>query len=693
MPSSLHSACWPEHELDNALGALACQLGWPVSAISTPLPRPCGKTRESMDAACAHLGLESEEVIVHGHQITDTLRSSAPALLKVEAHGWLVLADVVGRFAHVLTPDLAVRKVPLDDVRQVLCEPFARPHRPEAERILVHCGIESQRMSVAVDALVEERLRRQPVGALYTVRVPPAASFPRQLKDAGVLRWLTLLLVAHAAEYAFFLGAWALIGKGALQGRVDPGWLIAWLLLLAAMVPCRMLTTWAQGVVAVRAGGLLRQRLLAGILRLDPQEVRHEGAGAFMARAIEIELVESLALSGGLMSLLALVELAAAAWVLGMANVPVELPLLGLWCALTALFAWRYWRARRTWTDARLAITHEVVERMVGHRTRLAQQAQADWHVDEDQRLQSYLATSQIIDVHGARLQGLIPRGWLLAGVLGLAPSFLSAQYDPTALALSLGGIVLAWRALRRLTTGLGNLSGAAISWTRIAPLFHAAARAESPARTASVAGSENVIEARDLTYRYSGDSRPVIDGLDLEIRRGDQVLVEGESGGGKSTLVAMLAGLRQPTSGLLMSGGLDHTTLGEGGWRRRISAAPQYHDNHILGGPFAYNLLLGHRWPPTEDDLREAEDLARDVGLGPLLDRMPGGLMQMVGETGWQLSSGERSRLFLCRALLSRADLVILDETFAALDPHTLRQALESSLRRAKSLLVVAHP
>jgi ATP-binding cassette, subfamily B, bacterial len=66
---------------------------------------------------------------------------------------------------------------------------------------------------------------------------------------------------------------------------------------------------------------------------------------------------------------------------------------------------------------------------------------------------------------------------------------------------------------------------------------------------------------------------------------------------------------------------------------------------------------------------------------------------MQQVGETGWQLSHGERSRLFIARALLQRADVVVLDESFAALDPETLRQVLECVLARTKTLLVIAHP
>ena len=67
--------------------------------------------------------------------------------------------------------------------------------------------------------------------------------------------------------------------------------------------------------------------------------------------------------------------------------------------------------------------------------------------------------------------------------------------------------------------------------------------------------------------------------------------------------------------------------------------------------------------------------------------------MMQMVGESGWQLSHGERSRLFIARALLQGVELIVLDESFAALDPETLQQAMDCVLQRASTLLVVAHP
>ena len=68
----------------------------------------------------------------------------------------------------------------------------------------------------------------------------------------------------------------------------------------------------------------------------------------------------------------------------------------------------------------------------------------------------------------------------------------------------------------------------------------------------------------------------------------------------------------------------------------------------------------------------------------------MPGGLLQNVGETGWQLSHGERSRLYIARALLQGAEVTILDES---LDPETLRRNLGFVLERASTLVVIAHP
>jgi ATP-binding cassette subfamily B protein len=183
------------------------------------------------------------------------------------------------------------------------------------------------------------------------------------------------------------------------------------------------------------------------------------------------------------------------------------------------------------------------------------------------------------------------------------------------------------------------------------------------------------------------------LQGVAVQVRAGDRLLLEGSSGGGKSTLASLLAGARVPESGLVLFDGLDRETLGAERWRRRIVIAPQFHENHVLMGTFAFNVLLGRGWPPHPGAVEEAEQVCRALGLGPLLDRMPAGMQQVIGETGWQLSQGEKSRLYLARALLQNADVLILDESFAALDPATLRQCLTFVLQTAPTLLVIAHP
>jgi ATP-binding cassette, subfamily B, bacterial len=117
-------------------------------------------------------------------------------------------------------------------------------------------------------------------------------------------------------------------------------------------------------------------------------------------------------------------------------------------------------------------------------------------------------------------------------------------------------------------------------------------------------------------------------------------VLLDAPSGAGKSTLAAVLAAQRPADGGLLLLAGLDQATLGHLAWRRRVVAVPQLHANHLFADTLAFNLLTGRGWPPSAWDLADADALCRDLGLGPLLDRLPAGLEQRVGEAGWSATA-----------------------------------------------------
>jgi ATP-binding cassette subfamily B protein len=197
------------------------------------------------------------------------------------------------------------------------------------------------------------------------------------------------------------------------------------------------------------------------------------------------------------------------------------------------------------------------------------------------------------------------------------------------------------------------------------------------------------VLQARRLGHRL--DRGATIEGASLAIQAGDRILLGGPSGGGKSTLARLLSGLEEPTAGTVTLGGFDRRSLGETEWTRRVAYVPPFCDNHVFSNSFLYNLLPGS-WPPEPSQVDEALQVCRELGLQPLLDRMPGHLQQTVGETGWRLSHGERSRLFLARAILQRPELVILDESFGALDAGTLQECMECVLRRAPTLILISH-
>jgi ATP-binding cassette subfamily B protein len=713
---------WSLSQLGSGLEALARRSKLEPSVVPVPDPPSSlaawdnpAASRDALDqwieSAANWLGVEAEPSAIPYEGLEQLLESAGPAVLQVPGNGPLRFLFLLsrtlfprarGRIA-VLAPDLSTVSLPIEAARTLLCSALEETVVPEVDRLLNEIALPDGRRRAARAALLHERLRAKEVGGCWLLRQSPGAGFWSQAKRLHLPRRLGALVVSFAAEYFLLILSWWLIGQAVLSGHLDNGWLIAWALILLTLVPFRVLSTWLQGVLAVHGGAIFRQRLLFGALQLRPEEIRHKGVGQFLGEVMESEALELLVLLVGFQGLTAAIELIAAEIVLSKGvGRGVELLLLPLWLALTLFMGMRYFRQRKRWTETRLSMTNDLTERMVGHRTRLAQEAPEHWHDEEDKALARYLEMAEGMDGAAAQLTALVPRGWLVVGMLGLTSAFVASQGPNITLAISLGGILLAYRALKRLSPGVISLADAVIAWQQVSPLFQAAGRPKlhgSPAIALTPAAETNeneeqtVMEAHDLVFRYQDRGEPVLKGCSLIVRRGDRLLLEGSSGGGKSTLTSLLVGLRVPQSGLLLLHGLDRQTLGDEGWRRRVVSAPQFHENYVLTETFAFNLLMGRRWPPHEEDMREATAICSELGLEPLLNKMPAGMLQMVGETGWRLSHGERSRVYIARALLQDAEVVIFDESFAALDPENVRLALECVLRRARTLLVVAHP
>jgi ATP-binding cassette subfamily B protein len=503
-------------------------------------------------------------------------------------------------------------------------------------------------------------------------------------------------LAAHLAQYTLFLGSWLLLGQAALAGAVTSGTLAGWAALMAGSALARVTAVRLQAGLAVEAGGRLRRRLLHGALRLDPTRVRREGTGHLLGRVLEAESIEDLAVGGALGGLAASLELGLAALLLAAALGPAALGALGAWLAVAAFATRRYFRHRGSWTAARMRLGNDLVEKMAGHRTRAVQQRPESRHDGEEAALAAYDVLGRRSDRWFAVLTVVVPRGWALAGAV-LVAAVAGVSASPALVAAGAAGVFVGFGALTRLGVGLAGLVDAGCAWTRLRPLLpdrsarsQGNAPADSPALAAE-AGSA-VIEARAAGYRYPGRDRAVLRDVTLRVDAGDRVLIQGPSGSGKSTLAAVLSGRCAPTTGELRLHGVERGIVGEAAWRRRVLAVPQAEQNHLILGPLAMNLLLGRCWPAEQGDLRLADEVCRALGLGELLDRMPAGLLQLVGETGWRLSHGERSLVFLARALLQPVDVLVLDETFGAVDPHGLARAARVVAERAPTLMVIQH-
>jgi len=715
----MEAIAWPWEELAQAAHALAARARGAAGAAGAaggarfdaaaagPAPEGSADVGRWLCAMLAPLEVEVEPASTLFAERERLVRDAGPALLRIvpregDAPGVLPLLAGGGRRVRVLGRDGRVHRIAVAEVAAALGRAVEAPLEDRVDRLVSRAGLRPDAAWGAREAILRQWVGATEIRECWLLRPAPGASLLRLAGDERLGARLVALAGSHFVQYVLVLAAWFLIGRAILvRGRLEEGWLLAWGLLLLTIVPFRMATTWLQGTIAIRAGGLLKRRLLAGALRLSPDEVRDEGSGRLLGRVMEAESVEQFALSGAHLALVGVIEVALSAFVIASgAGGLVSLGLFGAWTAALLLLGVLYYRGLARWTDQRLALTDDLVERMVGHRTRLAQQVPRRWHDGEDEALEQYVRGSRALDRRALGLNPLVPRSWPLAGLAGLAPAFLGGGADLPGLAIGVLGVFLGHVALARLGAGITYAATALVTWRRVGPVFRAAARPVEPTaprhavpRARRVGDGEPLLEARDVHFRHQGRPRAVIRGASLVVHPGERVLVEGPSGGGKSTLASILLGLRKPASGLLLCDGLDRDTLGREGWQRRVTAAAQFHENHVLTGSFAFNALLGRRWPAEREDLEEVDEVCRELGLGELIDRMPGGVQQPVGETGWQLSHGEKSRLYVARALLQGADLVILDESFASLDPDSLRRSLECVRRRARSLLLIAHP
>jgi ABC-type multidrug transport system fused ATPase/permease subunit len=197
-------------------------------------------------------------------------------------------------------------------------------------------------------------------------------------------------------------------------------------------------------------------------------------------------------------------------------------------------------------------------------------------------------------------------------------------------------------------------------------------------------------IVLHDLSFRYSNDGPEVIRQLSLQIPRGSRVGFIGKTGSGKSTVIDLIMGLLEPTSGGVEIDGRPLTSANRRAWQARIAHVPQ--SIYLADSSIAENIAFG--LDARDIDQQRVREAARTAQLAEFIETLPRQYQTAVGERGVRLSGGQRQRIGLARALYKQADVLILDEATSALDDATEKAVMQAidSIGKGITVLMVAH-
>jgi subfamily B ATP-binding cassette protein MsbA len=259
---------------------------------------------------------------------------------------------------------------------------------------------------------------------------------------------------------------------------------------------------------------------------------------------------------------------------------------------------------------------------------------------------------------------------------------------------ISVGSIVAFMIALLMLYTPMKNIGNnytkiqlCFLAMDRVAEVLDREPQIVNKPGAAPFGGVRRGIAYRDVQFSYEPD-KPVLKGINLEIKAGQSVAFVGNSGGGKTTLVNLLPRFYDVDSGVIEIDGRDIRDIELDSLRDNIAVV--FQDNFLFGGSIRDNIMLGKADASTEEVARAVKAACLDE----FIDSLELGLDTQIGERGVMLSGGQKQRVAIARAFLKDAPIVILDEATSALDNQSeavVQQAIEN-LMLNKTVLIIAH-
>ncbi|MBS0237434.1 MAG: ABC transporter ATP-binding protein [Proteobacteria bacterium] len=239
----------------------------------------------------------------------------------------------------------------------------------------------------------------------------------------------------------------------------------------------------------------------------------------------------------------------------------------------------------------------------------------------------------------------------------------------------------------RRISRVQLQLATASVGVRMMYELMDTPARESEPPGKPELQVTSGEIVLSDVSFRYL-PNKPVINGMSFSVPAGKVTALVGHSGGGKSTVFALLQRLREPDSGVITIDGQKIADVSLVSLRHNISVVGQ--DSFLFEGSIIDNIRAGLDNASDEKCI----EAAKSASAHEFIMSLPRGYDSQVGELGTQVSGGQRQRIALARAYLKSAPIILLDEPTSALDSET-EDAIQRELRnltKGKTTLVIAH-